>query len=166
MIGIKVTMDELRISSDICEEAGFPKEAKFLKQVADESGKAFVVVERGFEYNDEIYDLNDAASPRRVFLNKTAALREAEARNVQKLREFNPLAFCYAIEEISSHDAAELSGRISEILGTTFRLPSEDDAWELEPIFPHTASDEQLAEIFRLFDRLAFFQVIESNVSI
>ncbi len=67
-------MDELRISSDICEEAGFAEEASFLQSISDRRCKAYVVVERGFEYNDEIYDLNEESSPRQVFLDKTTAL--------------------------------------------------------------------------------------------
>ncbi len=160
------TMDDLRISSDICEEAGFAEEAKFLQSISDHKCKAYVVVERGFEYNDEIYDLNDEASPRQIFLDKTTALRAAEAKNVDQIRQHNPLAFCYGVDEISSLSAEQLSRRISEILGTSFQLPGEEDAWDLDPIFPSSATDEQLQAIFALFDKLEFFQVVESDVSV
>lgn len=159
-------MDALRISSDICEEAGLADEAKFLRSVSNRTGKAYVVVERGFEYNDEIYDLNEERSPRQVFLDKASALGEAETRNMEQIRQFNPLAFCYGIDEITSLEREELGRRVSEILGQQYQLPGEDVAWELDPIFPSWASDDQMRAIAKLFDRLEFFQVIEADVAV
>lgn len=159
-------MEDLRISSDICQEAGFDEEAKFLRSISDQRCKAYIVVERGFEYNDEIYDLNDDSAPRQVFLDKTSALREAELRNIDQIRQYNPQAFCYGLEEITSQSEEELGRKISEILGGGFEMPPEEDAWELDPIFPSSATDDQLKEIFRLFDKLEFFQVVEADVSV
>lgn len=161
--------DELKVSSDVCEEAGLADEAKFIQAMADGQSKAYVVVERGFEYNDEIYGLNDEVSPQQVFLDKTSALRAAEQRNANHLRDFNPMAFCYGLEEITSLSPAALEQKIQEILGIAgFHMPGEDDehAWELEGVFPDNTTDEQLREIFRLFDKLRFFDVIESDLSL
>ena len=159
-------MEQLRISCDICEEAGFTDEARFLQKISEQTCKAYLVVERGFEYNDEIYDLNEEASPRQVFLDKTSALREAENQNVAQIRRYNPLAFCYALEEVSSHSMEELGRRITKILAADFQMPPDEEAWGLDPIFPGSATDQQLREIFKLFDRLEFFQVIEAEVSL
>ncbi len=159
-------MDELRISSDVCEEAGLADEATFLRSISNQTCKAYVVVERGFEYNDEIYDLNEEQSPRHVFLDKTSALREAETRNVEQIRQFNPLAFCYGLDEITSLQREELGRRVSEILGRDFQLPGEEESWDLDPIFPPAATDEQMRAIAKLFDGLEFFQVIEADVAV
>ena len=159
-------MDDFQIGSDICEEAGLTDEARFLQSVSNQTAKVFVVVERGFEYNDEIYELEEDAAPRHVFLDKESARREAEFRNVDQLRTVNPLAFCYELAEVCSLDAEQLQERIANILGSDYQLPGEDGFWELDPIFPPSASDDQLREIFKLFDRLDFFEVIEADVSV
>jgi hypothetical protein len=126
----------------------------------------YVVVEGGLEYNGEVYDLNKEVEPQQVFFDRTSALRMAETKNVQQLRQYSPLAFCYHVSEISSLDEAELQSRLRESLNDpSFQLSAEDN-WVLDPIFPASASDEQMREICGLFDNLHLFEVIESELSI
>ena len=157
-------MDELQVGSDICEEAGLAEEAKFLRSVSTASGVAYLVVEYGFEYNDEIYDLNEQASPNQVFLDKATAFRAAELKNARHLRQYNPFAFCFEVDEISSLKSNEVKSRIAEIIGDpNFQI---DDSGELDSVFPSDATDDQLREIMRLFDKLEFFHVVETKVSV
>ncbi|MFK8113807.1 MAG: hypothetical protein AB8B91_16520 [Rubripirellula sp.] len=166
MIEDSKPLEELQVSSDICEEAGFTDEAQFLQAISNQTCKVFVIVERGFEYNDEVFHLNDEAAPQKVFLDKTSALRAAEQQNAGQLRQYNPLAFCYGIEEISSLSQEQIQARVREILNDrTFQI-DEEESWELEPIFPSSTTDDQMREIYRLFDKLQFFEVVESDLSL
>lgn len=47
--------------------------------------KYYVVVQRGEEYDDEYYSLNERGSPERVFTNRKAAQEWANERNAAKM---------------------------------------------------------------------------------
>ena len=56
-------VDENLACSDLCEENGFTRQAELLRAISGNGGKAYVVIERGSEYNDEIYSPSTGGRP-------------------------------------------------------------------------------------------------------
>jgi hypothetical protein len=154
-------MDDFRICSDLCEENGFGKQAQLMRAIAKGGCKAYAVVERGFEYNDEIFVVEEGGAPRAVYLDKKQAVQAASQRNAEMFRKSNPMAFCYDLDQITDLTPEELSARISKILGTDFEWP--DAGFDIEErIFPESATDEQMLAITKLFT-LNFYYVVETK---
>ena len=63
-------MDDYLACSDLCEEQGFLRQAELLRAVGRGQGRAFLVLERGYHYNDYNYDLDRQGQPRTVFLDR------------------------------------------------------------------------------------------------
>jgi hypothetical protein len=164
-------VDDFRVCSDLCEEGGFIEQARLLRSLADGGCKGYVVVERGYEYNDEIFAIEErGGEPREVFLDREKAERAAAERNIKMFREWNILAFCYGPGEISNYTPAELSDRIGKILGTDFQFPGDEDGDHAfddydRSLFPASATDEQMIEITKLFKNLDFFRVVETEIA-
>jgi hypothetical protein len=153
-------MDEDLVVSDLCEEEGFPRQAALLRAVAGGPGKAYVVAERGFEYNDEYnYVSGGDGTPKTLFLDRAEAEQAACLLNGQRLREIDLGEFGLDTDDFTSLPQGELERRVGAVLGIEFQL---FPGGMVEPTaFPASATDGQMAEVARLFDRLPFFHVIE-----
>ncbi len=157
-------MSEDLICSDFCEERGFARSAELLRAVG-RGRTVYVVMERGAEYNDEIMRPDLSGAPKWAFLERAEAEKAAADRNARWHRENNILEYCYQLKDVTPHPAAELSRRISEILGRPFELPDEDDFDPTgEPLVDGPVTDEQMRKIAELFT-LKFFYVVETTFS-
>lgn len=86
------------------------------------SEMVYVLMEDGWDYNDEVYFSSDGGRPSKVFVSKEAADAEAKARN---LKEFQDLVrsgeirgYAYSLNEICDDPENEifytLSGKSAE----------------------------------------------------
>jgi hypothetical protein len=157
-------VDEDLIVSDLCEEEGFPRQAALLRAVAGGAGKAYVVAEKGFEYNDDHHYVSPRdGTPKALFFDRAEAEQAAWLLNGRRLREIDLRELGRDTCDFTSLTWPELDGGVGAVLGTEFHLflqlfPTEDDT---PTPFPESATDEQMAEVARLFDRLPFFHAIE-----
>jgi hypothetical protein len=153
-------MDQDLVVSDLCEEEGFPRQAVLLRAVAGGARKAYVVAERGFEYNDEHeYVSRGDGTPKTLFFDRMEAEQAACLWNGWRLREIDLAGFGRDTGDFTSLPQRELERRVSAVLGIEFQL---FPGGMVEPTpFPASATDGQMAEVARLFDRLPFFHVIE-----
>ena len=153
-------MDEDLVVSDFCEEEGFPRQAALLRAVAGVAGKAYVVAERGFEYNDEHNYVSDGdGAPKTLFFDRAEAEQAARLMNGRSLREIDLGEFGLDTDNFTSLPQRELERRVGEVLGIEYQLfPGGIVA---PTPFPASATEGQMAEVARLFDRLPFFHVIE-----
>jgi len=106
--------------------------------------------------------------PRAVFLARGEAERWSAAKNIESFRQVLPFDFEAFIISPPWPTNEELEVRVGEILGMPFRMPTElaggmagDDRL---PIFPKSATNEQMARIVGLFE-LTFFHVEEAVVA-
>ncbi len=158
-------MDDHLVCSDLCEEHGFQRQAELLRAIADGGRTAYVVMERGAEYNDEITSPNEEGEPVTVFLDRAEAERAAAERDAAWHRSNNILDFCYTLREVTDLPTDTLERRISEILGRPYHLPNEGQptySWSEQPLVPEPVTDEQMLQIADLF-KLKFFYVVETQ---
>jgi hypothetical protein len=82
---------------------------------------AYVVVERGYEYNDEYYNAESGGTPHNVFLLKKDAEAVALKRNIEFLRNIEE----YFFEEPTWHFGPEAYKLLGLDGGDTFMIPKE-----------------------------------------
>ena len=158
-------MDEDLVCSDFCEEQGYTRQAELLRALGGEGQTAYVVMERGAEYNDEIMSPDEAGEPGTAYLDREEAARAAAAKNAEWYRENNILDYCYSLRDVSEHSKEELERRIAEILGRPYQMPYEGEASFAsmeEPLVDKPVTDEQMLRIADLFT-LKFFYVAETR---
>jgi hypothetical protein len=158
-------VDENLACSDLCEENGFTRQAELLRAISGNGGKAYVVIERGSEYNDEIYSPQLVGDPRTIFLDEAVAERVAARRNADWYRDNNILDYCYSLDQVTDLSAAELSSKIAAILGRDYQLPnSGESTWARadDPLITGPVTDEQMQRVADLFT-LKFYYVVETE---
>lgn len=120
--------------------------------------KGYIVLEVGFEYNDEYYHTGNYGAtyeaPKKVFTDKEKAMVELHKKTFEKLRG----------EDLSRYNGDGLGGICKEGMQDEFcRIFKEEfdkdaEEWELE--IPKKATDEQLMKIIECLD-LEFFELVE-----
>ena len=157
--------NNLKVSSDLCDEAGLAESAQVLRNLADQEQTVYLVVEHFSDYNDETFYLSDEGMPRNLYLSKEDAFAAAESKTGAIFKTINPFAYGYETSEVTDYSDKELSEKISAILGKEFLVPGEDDdaRWDFDPMWPKKTTDEQLVEISKLF-KLNFFDVIQTKM--
>lgn len=124
--------------------------------------KVYVLQEIGWEYNDEVNyrPESDGGIARKVFKNKDKADEECAKLNLDFFRHNSPAEFSYGDwYEVSSMDEDEAL----DILNKTF---PNDQIGEIQELFetywhPQNISDEQLAVMVKVFNKLGACEVIE-----
>jgi hypothetical protein len=153
-------MDDFLACSDLCEENGFARQAAMLRAMAGAGGKVYVVAERDVDYNDEnLFVRDDDGQPQTLFFDRAEADRAAASRNAERLRNLPLMEYGINLDDFTSLGEPELNRRAGAILGVDFDLWSHGES----DIPFATASDPQLAELSRLFDKLKFFHVLEAE---
>lgn len=120
--------------------------------------KGYIVLEVGYEYNDEYYSTGNYGdmyeAPKKVFLDKEKAAVELRTKTLEKLRG----------EDLGRYNGCGLEGICKKGMQNEFcRIFKEEfgkdtERWEFE--IPEKATDEQLTKIIECLD-LDFFELVE-----
>jgi hypothetical protein len=120
--------------------------------------KGYVILEVGYEYNDEIYHAgyygDSFEAPNEVYTDKDKADAELTKRTNDKLRGLELGYYCYGIDEITNHEE-ELIKFLNEELKMETNM---DEFYDVS--IPSSATDEQLEKLQKLIT-LNFFQLKE-----
>ena len=64
--------------------------------------KGYIVLQKGFEYNDEVYSETESGGghPQKIYFNRETALEEVKRLNIKEFKETNISLYSYDIEDI------------------------------------------------------------------
>lgn len=131
--------------------------------------KAYVILQRGFEYNDEIYSDNEPGSgfPQTVFFTKPGALEQTRKLNIEEFKNRNISDYCYNIEDICD-DVEKLKELVKQFKQKYGDCPPPKLVWERKPdewrLHPDV-TDEEAKQYTKLIN-LEFYEVIETEVDV
>lgn len=113
--------------------------------------KCYVIFERGFEYNDEIYSEPDSGggTPKKVFFSKKEAIDEVNRLNASELKGCCLSNYAYDLSDIC--DISKLQSAYEK-----FDWKFDDEYLEI----PSNATSEQIDEIAKYID-IDFFDYQE-----
>jgi len=125
--------------------------------------KAYVLMEKGFEYDDSYYNPVEGGSPRKIYFSLDEAKQESKKLDLQKFKNESIRNYTYDIDDvIRDYDKFnELSNRLLEKYGK----PTFSHRWmSLEEYQLHPqANDEESEEYSKLVD-FSFFEVQEVEI--
>jgi hypothetical protein len=125
--------------------------------------KAYVLMEKGFEYDDNYYNPVEGGSPKKIYFSLDEAKQESKKLDLQKFKNESIRNYTYDIDDvIRDYDKFnELSNRLLEKYGK----PTFQHRWmSLEEYQLHPqANDEESEEYSKLVD-FSFFEVQEVEV--
>lgn len=126
-----------------------------------ESKKGYIVLETGFEYDDQYYHTGNYGEmyekPTKMFLDKEKAIVFWKRKSVEKLRGLTLGLYAEGgAESLCKKNMTDKFYSIMEGLGS-----SGEDDWELE--IPSTSTDEQIEQILECL-KIEFFKIAEIDI--
>lgn len=123
--------------------------------------KGYLVLEVGYEYNDEYYSTGSYGTtyeaPKKVFLNEETAMAELKQKTFEKLRGED--LGRYGGDGLRGICKKNMEDEFSKICQEEFDI--DTDEYDIE--IPKTATDEQLMKIIECL-KLEFFKLVEVDL--
>ena len=123
--------------------------------------KAYVLMQKGFEYDDSYYNPTEGGTPNKVFFKKEDAYLEMRSLNIHKFKNDNVSYYhqdFYYVDKIM-----ELSGELLSKYG----IPKYENKWQsfddygLHPM----ANEEETNRYLKLID-FSFYDIVEVDVDV
>jgi len=154
----------------------------------------FVVVEVGFDYNDEVYFQPECGGgkPIHIYSSKKKAEQEAQRLTIRRLRTTNPIEFGHGWDEISSLGESDLKEKLQGVfpehvvsMGEHMEFTIKCELTEHHRLYraigrkcpceqgkdryhrapwPSNITDEQLLKVAELLDQISFYTVEEIDI--
>jgi hypothetical protein len=126
---------------------------------------AFVVLRKGFEYNDEIYSQseNSGGNPHKVFFTREGCSEEVERMNIKEFKETNITEYSYNIEDICDdpEELLEFCKALEEKYGKMESVSRWDSPDEYRL---HKMSTDEESKKYGDMINLYFYEMVEVEV--
>lgn len=123
--------------------------------------KGYVILEIGYEYNDEIYHTGNYGesyeAPNKIYTDKVKADADLVTKNLEKFKGLELGYYCYGIDEIT-HDEQGLIDFLNNELKMNVK---EDEFWDVH--LPNDMTDEQCKALMKLIN-LEFYTIHEVEI--
>jgi len=127
--------------------------------------KAYVIMQKGYEYDDNIYNPTEGGTPTKVFFNEDAYI-EKEKLEIKCMKELEITNYVYSIEDELNVELDEVESFL-ESLNDKYGIPAPVNRWDsfgkfqLNPM----ASDEESRKFLSMHS-IRFYDVVEVEVDV
>jgi len=128
--------------------------------------KAYVIMEKGFEYDDNIYNPTDGGNPKTIIFGRKDAEEKAHKLEIEVLKDINIQLYTYDIEDAISSDIDEVKSYLEDI-NTKYGKPEPKNRWDEfgeYQLNPKATDDE--AEKYLSMLSIRFFEIVEVEVDV
>jgi len=128
--------------------------------------KAYVIMEKGYEYDDNIYNSTEGGNPKTIIFGKKEAEEKSHKLEIEVLKEVDIRLYTYDIEDAISSDIEEVKSYL-ESLNQKYGKPVPKNKWDKlgEYQLNPKATDEE-AEKYLSMLSIRFFEVVEVEVDV
>lgn len=127
--------------------------------------KAYVILNKGYEYNDEIYSESESGGghPKKIFFTKEDAQKEINKLNILEFKQTNIDGYAYDLGDIV--DDVDALKTYVDSLNEKYGKPTPASKWDSvdEWRLNEKATDEESVKYMRQVN-LSFFEMVETEV--
>ena len=128
--------------------------------------KAYVIMQKGYEYDDNIYNPQEGGTPLKVFFNLEDANSEKDILEIESMKEQDISSYSYSIEDELNVETIELKSFL-ESLNNKYGTPAPVTRWDsfgeyqLNPMASYEESKKFLS-----MHSIRFYEVVEVDVDV
>jgi len=128
--------------------------------------KSYIIMEKGYEYDDNIYNSIEGGNPTKVFFNRKDAETEKNRLEIKKMKETNISYYTYSIEEGLNVDL-DVFTKFLESLNNKYSVPVPINRWDsfgefqLNPM----ATDEECQKYLEMIS-IRFYDIVETDIDV
>jgi hypothetical protein len=127
--------------------------------------KAYVILKKGFEYDDNIYSESEGGSPSLIVFSKEDAKKKVNELNAKEYKQCSLNEYSYDLEDSLSVDLSEYD-EFNESLNTKYGKPESKNRWESFENRLHPMANEEETEKYMKMVSLSFYEAVETDIDI
>jgi hypothetical protein len=127
--------------------------------------KAYVILRKGFEYDDNIYSESEGGSPSLIVFSKEDANRKVNELNAKEFKQCSISEYSYDMEDILTVEIDEYD-KFNESLNQKYGKPESKNRWESYENRLHPEANEEEAEKYIKMVSMSFYEAIETDIDV
>jgi hypothetical protein len=127
--------------------------------------KAYVILRKGFEYDDNIYSESEGGSPSLIVFSKKDANRKVDELNAKEFKQCSISEYSYDMEDILTVEIDEYD-KFNESLNQKYGKPELKNKWESSENRLHPMANEEETEKYMKMVSMSFFEAVETDIDV
>ena len=127
--------------------------------------KAYVILKKGFEYDDNIYSESEGGSPSLIVFSKEDAKLKVKELNAKEYKQCSLNEYSYDLEDSLSVDVSEYD-EFNESLNTKYGKPESKNRWESFENRLHPMANEEETNKYMKMVKLSFYEAVETDIDV
>ena len=127
--------------------------------------KAYVILKKGFEYDDNIYNESEGGNPSLIVFSEEDAKKKVNELNAKEYKQCSLNEYSYDLEDSLSVDLSEYD-EFNESLNTKYGKPESKNRWESFENRLHPMANEEETEKYMKMVNLSFYESVETDIDI
>lgn len=125
--------------------------------------KAYVILQKGFEYDDSIYNETEGGNPSLVVFSKEDAKKKVDELNIKKFKECCLHEYSYELSDILNVELEEYE-RFNESLNEKYGKPNSNSRWDSFENRLHPNADEDEIQKYVNMVSMSFYEAVETDI--
>jgi len=128
--------------------------------------KAYIIMQKGYEYDDNIYNPTEGGNPTKVFFNKKDAETEQLRLEIKAMKDTSICNYTYSLEDELNVIIDEFTVFL-ESLNNKYGIPTPVNKWDrfdefqLNPM----ATDEECQKYLEMHS-IRFYEIAEADIDV
>jgi len=125
--------------------------------------KAYVILKKGFEYDDNIYNEVDGGKPSLVVFDKEDAEQKVYELNIQEYKQLNITDYGYGIDEVLKVDE-EVYFDFNKSLVEKYGKITKQGSWDRTESKLHPMANDEESKKYAKMLEISFYEVVETDL--
>lgn len=125
--------------------------------------KAYVILEKGFEYDDNIYNEQEGGNPSLIVFSKEDAKNKILELNINQFKKTSLTDYCYDMQDVLNVEIDEFD-KFNESLVAKYGKIESNNKWESVENRLHPSADAEESKKFIDMVNITFFEVHETDI--
>jgi hypothetical protein len=125
--------------------------------------KAYVILRKGFEYDDSIYSETEGGSPNLIVFSKEEAQKKVYELNIKEFKECSISEYSYDMEDILTVEIDEYN-KFNESLNQKYGKAESKNKWDSTENKLHTMANEEECKKYDKMVSMSFYEFVETDI--
>lgn len=125
--------------------------------------KAYVILKKGFEYDDNIYSEGDGGYPNLIVFNKEEAIKKVNELNINEYKRQSISNYSYDLSDILKSSVDEYKNFNKSLIQKYGEIEKKNRWDDFENILHPMANESESVEYSKLVD-ISFYDVMETPI--
>ena len=127
--------------------------------------KAYVILKKGFEYDDNIYSETEGGSPSLIVFSKEDAMKKVEELNIKEYKTCSLNEYSYDLEDSLNVEVSEYD-EFNESLNTKYGKPESKNRWDSFENRLHPMANEEETQKYMSMVKMSFYEAVETDIDV